>query len=289
MTPDWLDADLYPFTPKQLDLGIGKMSYVDEGEGPTIIMVHGTPSWSFLYRDLITQLSAHYRCIAPDHLGFGLSDKPQEFAYTPEAHAKTLETFIERLGLKNVTLMVHDFGGPIGLSYALKHPENVSALVLMNTWMWRFKTLGQVGSLLANPIGKYLYQNLDLSINVLLKRSGFADPTTLSETIFKHYKKPFPTAKSRAPLFALVNTIAESNAWFETLWERRNLITSKPTLLVWGTQDKLIPLDFLNIWKKELGDVDVLELNTAGHFLQEEAGGEIGSGVKTFLKALAES
>lgn len=125
----WLNPSLNPFPTHDLDTGSGRMHYVDEGEGAPIVMVHGTPSWSFLYRQLIRDLSGSYRCIAPDQLGFGLSDKPETFAYTPAAHAQNLERLIDTLGLKDIVLVVHDFGGPIGLSYALTHPENVRALI----------------------------------------------------------------------------------------------------------------------------------------------------------------
>ncbi|CAN5743353.1 hypothetical protein BH24DEI2_BH24DEI2_16170 [soil metagenome] len=148
--PPWLDPLLYPFASHWLEVGPGRMHYLDEGTGPTVVMVHGTPSWSFLYRHLVRELSPDYRCVAPDNMGFGLSDKPAEFAYTPVAHAENLETFIDTLALKDIVLVVHDFGGPIGLSYALKHPENVRALVVMNTWLWHNRPLEQAGKLLAN-------------------------------------------------------------------------------------------------------------------------------------------
>ena len=177
----WLNPTLYPFASHHLDVGPGRMHYVDEGEGVPIVMVHGTPSWSFLYRHLIRGLSADFRCVAPDHLGFGLSDKPEAFAYTPKAHAENLETLIKTLNLKDVVLMVHDFGGPIGLSYALDHPENVRALVIMNTWLWRYRALGQAGRVLGNPLGRFLYERLNFSVSVLLKRVAFADSGVLTD------------------------------------------------------------------------------------------------------------
>ena len=129
MIPAWVDRAQYPFEPRALDVGAGTMRYVDEGTGPPVVMVHGTPTWSFLYRDLVKGLRDRYRCVAPDLLGFGLSDKPAGASYRPEDQGRRLRGLIDRLALKDITLMVHDFGGPIGLSYALEHPGNVKRLV----------------------------------------------------------------------------------------------------------------------------------------------------------------
>ena len=120
----------YPFTSHAFDSPDGKLHYIDEGKGKVIFFVHGTPVWSYVYRKLIKDLSAQYRCIAVDHLGFGFSDKPQDADYAPEAHARRLEALIEHLQLQQITLVVHDFGGPIGLCYALRHPENVDKVII---------------------------------------------------------------------------------------------------------------------------------------------------------------
>lgn len=127
---------LYPFEHRYVDLDAGRLHYVDEGEGEPLVFVHGTPTWSFLWRHWVNDLRQGFRCIAPDHTGFGLSDKPADGRYTPADHARNLEEFIQRLGLEDVTLVVHDFGGPIGLHYALENPDNVKRIVLMNTWLW---------------------------------------------------------------------------------------------------------------------------------------------------------
>ena len=136
--PDWLDRAEYPFASHVVALNPGRMHYVDEGHWPTILLVHGTPTWSFEYRHLIRALAGRARVIAPDHFGFGLSDRPADFAYTPEAHAAALREFVERLDLRDITLVVHDYGGPIGLPLALDADSRVSRVVLLNTWMWPF-------------------------------------------------------------------------------------------------------------------------------------------------------
>ncbi len=281
--PAWLNPALYPFSGNYLELGSGRMHYLDEGQGVPVVMVHGTPSWSFLYRHLVRDLSGSYRCIAPDQLGFGLSDKPETFAYTPEAHAENLAHLIDTLELKDVVLIVHDFGGPIGLPYALEHPENVRAVVVMNTWLWPNESLIQAGRVLSNPFGRFLYTRPNVSVNVLLKRLGFADQTVLTSELLKHYRGPFPTPQSCRALYALVATIAESNKWFETLWDKRAAIEDKPALLLWGMKDKLVPSSFLTRWRTVFKNPETLELD-AGHFLQEEVKEQITQAVRDFLR-----
>ena len=284
--PDWLDPALYPFAPHYQDVGPGRLHYVDEGDGPPVVMVHGTPSWSFLYRHLIRDLVG-YRCLAPDHLGFGLSDKPLDFPYTPRAHAENLDTFISALGLQDIVLVVHDFGGPIGLSYALEHPENVRAVVVLNSWGWPNETLARAAKVLGNPLGRTLYKRFNFSVEVLLRRAGFADQKALTKEVLRHYRGPFSTPTSREPLWRLVDSVGETNAWLATLWARREAIADKPALLVWGRKDKLVPSSFLGRWQGLFRDAETLELN-AGHFVQEEAADEVGGAVKRFLERLAQ-
>lgn len=171
----WLDREEYPLQSRFLELEMGRMHYIDEGNGSPIVMVHGTPTWSFLYRYLVKGLSQNFRCVAPDHIGFGLSDKPEEWAYLPEAHAKNLKTLIGTLGLRDITLLVHDFGGPIGLSYAIEKPENVKRLIILNTFMWSSLRYEVGGRLLGSPIGKSLYLRLNFSVRVMMKLESCGD------------------------------------------------------------------------------------------------------------------
>jgi len=158
LIPAWVDRREYPFEPRTLDVDGGRLSYVDEGEGAPIVMVHGTPTWSFLYRHLIRSLKERHRCMVPDHLGFGLSDRPRGWSYRPEDQARNLARLIETLALKDLTLVVHDYGGPIGLAYAIDHPENVCRLVLFNTWMWSWagdRRMEWSGRILGRYLGRW--------------------------------------------------------------------------------------------------------------------------------------
>ena len=173
---DWVNRELYPFESKFISLESGEMHYIDEGDGPVILFVHGTPTWSFLYRKIIGELNKGYRCIAIDHMGFGLSEKPLNFQGRPQDHSLNLTEFIERLGLKDMTLVVHDFGGPIGLSAAIRDADRFNRIVLFNTWLWATKENPEaikVDRLINSFLGKFLYLNLNFSPKVLLKKAYY--------------------------------------------------------------------------------------------------------------------
>ena len=194
---DWIDRKEYPFASHYLPLGAGRMHYLDEGAGAPVVMVHGTPDWSFGWRHLVKCLAPDYRCVVPDNLGFGLSDKPRDYTYRPELQAQNLHAFIDRLGLRDITLVVHDFGGPIGLSYALEHTENVRSLVLMNTWMWSLRGDRQrerFAKLMRNPVGRFLYLRQNFSARVIMKQA-MADKSKLPPHIHRHSLRAPPAAR----------------------------------------------------------------------------------------------
>ena len=286
-SPEWLDTKEYPFTPHFHTLRAGKMHYIDEGTGETIVMVHGTPTWSFLYRKIIRRLSQKYRCIAPDHLGFGLSDKPDNFTYTPEEHARNLEQFITDLGLKDITLVVHDFGGPIGLSYALRHPENVRRVVIMNTFMWSLSGdahFRQASKILGGTIGQLLYKHLNFSPRVMLKMSYY-DKSKLTKKIHEQYLNPFPTPQSRTSTAVLAKELIGSSAWFDFLWQRRTAIAGIPTLLLWGMNDTAFRPTELAKFESFLTNSTTMKIPNCGHFVQEECE-EAGEMMEGWMKGV---
>ena len=286
--PKWLDPTLYPFRSRWLDIGPGRLHYVDEGEGPTIVLVHGTPTWSFLYRGLIEELSSSgWRVIAPDHLGFGLSDRPAGWSYRPEDHARNLEALIDRLGLREIVLAVHDFGGPIGLSYALRHPESVRGLVLFNTWMWSLRgtPTERVSRFMAGPVGRFLYTRMNLSPRALIP-AAFGDRKKLTKAAHRHYIGAFPTAASRTAPWVLAGELIGSTSWYEALWEERSRLAAIPALLLWGMKDPTFGPDALERWRTALPDARVVEFGEAGHFVQEEAGEEAAREMRAFLERL---
>jgi len=285
-SPQWLDSILYPFRHHTFELPAGYMHYVDEGSGEAIVFVHGTPTWSFVWRQQIKQLSRNFRCIALDHLGFGLSAKPadHEFSYTPEAHAENLENLIEHLQLKNITLVVHDFGGPIGLRYALRHPENVKNLVILNTWVWSLeheKSIIKVSKFLSGSIGRFMYLQLGFSPRILLPR-GYNNRKHLTRDIQQHYLKPFTSPQARLGTWKFATALHESAAYFDQLWQQREKLRSINKLILWGEKDALLPLHFLNTWTQEFPDARKTTYK-AGHFVQEERGGEVADAIQKFI------
>jgi pimeloyl-ACP methyl ester carboxylesterase len=284
-SPKWLDRILYPFAHHTVQLQTGQLHYVDEGQGEPIVFVHGTPTWSFVWRQQIKALNRTHRCIAPDHLGFGLSDKPTDFAYTPEAHAHNLEQLMEHLQLKDITLVVHDFGGPIGLSYALKHPENVKRIVILNTWMWTLedeKQIMKISSFLNGAVGRLLYLKLGFSPRMLLPK-GYHEKRHLSKDVHQHYLRPLNNSKNRLGTWRFAVALKESGAWFNQLWADREKIRAVPKLILWGDQDKLLPIHLLDKWQQTYPDAHVKRYK-AGHFVQEEKGGEVSDAIREFMK-----
>ncbi|HAS39107.1 MAG TPA: alpha/beta hydrolase [Microscillaceae bacterium] len=281
---DWIQPTLYPFKRHYVQLSQGTMHYLDEGQGETIVFIHGTPTWSFLYRDFIKSLSTQYRCIAIDHLGFGLSDKPKGFAGTPQAHSQNLQEFIDLLGLENITLVVHDFGGPIGLSWAIAHPQKVKRLVLFNTWLWETQTdkdAQKIDKLLHGWLGNYLYLNTNFSPKVLLKQAFF-DKKKLSKPVHKHYLKPFPNKASRYGLLKIGQSLVGSSDWYQQQFEQIDQIKNKPALILWGMQDKFIRPTYLQKWGKTLPQAKIRQLES-GHFVQEEAPQVSIAAIKEFM------
>jgi haloalkane dehalogenase len=272
---------------RYLDVPGGRLHYLDAGTGAPLVMVHGTPTSSYLYRHLVAGLSAEYRVIAVDHLGFGLSDKPRDGAYRPADHARNLAALIESLGLRDITLVVHDFGGPIGLSYAIEHPDNVRALVLFNTWMWSLAgtPAEKASRMLSGALGRFLYTRLNFSPRVLLK-AAFGDKSKLTPEVHRHYMAAFPSPGQRHAPWVLARELMGSTEWYEELWRRRAAIAGKPALLLWGMKDPAFGPDALARWRGELRAARVVEFPEAGHFVQEEAPSAAVRDIRAFLAAL---
>ena len=281
----WIDQSLYPFHSKYIQLKSGKMHYIDEGVGETILFIHGTPTWSFLYRNQIKHLSKNYRCIAIDHLGFGLSEKPVNFEGTPQSHSRNLAEFIDHLNIQNFTLAVHDFGGSIGLSYAIKNPEKVKKVILMNTWLWETKSnpeVQKIDKLINSWLGKFLYLNFNFSPKVLFKK-GFYNKKSLTKNVHKHYLTVFPNKSSRLSLLKIAKSLISSSDWYQAQWEQLHKISDKPVLILWGMKDEFITPKYLEKWQQQLSNYQLVKLNS-GHFIQEEAASEVSQEIDKFLR-----
>lgn len=284
-SPAWLDRSEYPFGSHYLNVGAGRLHYLDEGGGSPVVMVHGNPTWSFLYRHLIQQLRPQYRCIAPDHLGFGLSDKPGAWTYLSQDHAQNLTTLIEALGLRGITLVVQDWGGPLGLAYALENPENIEGIVIMNSWGWpvnRDPYYLSFSLLMGSPLGQFLIHRYNFFARVLMPKM-FGDPTNLTEHIHQHYLQPLADPEDRQGCAVFPKQILGSTAWLQNLWDQRDRLRAKPKLIVWGMKDIAFRQQELRRWQRAFPEAQVVRLDAVGHFVQEEAPVALGAALEQFL------
>ena len=270
---DAVNRRAYPFADRWFRAPAGRMHFVDEGHGPPVLFVHGTPTWSFEWRHLIRSLRHTHRCIAVDHLGFGLSDRPIDFPYTPEAHAENFAAFVDALGLDDLTLVVHDFGGPIALPVCLRSPRPVRRLVLLNTWMWSFagdRDMERKARIAGSGLGRFLYGRFNLSLRVIMP-SAFGDRRRLDPHVHRQYLKRFPDRASRERvLWPLARSLLGSGPWFDSLWQRRDRLAGLPTLVLWGLADSAFRPHLLDRWKATLPGARVVAYERAGHWPHEE-------------------
>ena len=283
MRPAWLDTRAYPFAPRAVEIDGARVHYVDEGDGPPVLLVHGLPTWSFVWRHLIAGLRDRYRCVALDLPGFGLSDKPEGDAYRPADQARRLAAFVEALRLKDFTLVVHDFGGPIGLSLALDRPDAVRSLVLFNTWMWSLAAeprYARAGRLLASRPGRFLYERFGVSLNVVWRHA--VRDRRYTRAVHRQYAAPLAEPAARHATWIYARELIGSSDWYDALWARRERLTRIPALLVWGGKDPAFGT-LLPRWRALLPNAEVLELADVGHAPQETRGPEVVPVVCRFL------
>lgn len=283
--PSWLDRTLYPFQSRYFSTGEGRLHYVDEGQGRPILFVHGTPSWSFEWRHAIAQLRGEARTIALDHLGFGLSDQPLTAAYRPEDHARRLLDFVRALDLTDITLVVHDFGGPIGLPIVFQEPQRVRALVVVNSWAWAHgddPRIAKLARVVASPLGRFLYLWLNASPRWLVPQS-MVQRARFTRDIHAHYLGPFRERAARIAPWVLGCELAGSDAFYASLWEQRAKLSELPSSLVWGERDPAFGLRYLERWQSALPKAHVQRLPDVGHFPQEEAPQQLLAAVREML------
>ncbi|MGA2298788.1 MAG: alpha/beta fold hydrolase [FCB group bacterium] len=271
--PKWLDRTEYPFKSHYFDLPVGSMHYLDEGQGEPIVMIHGNPGWSFEFRKIISEMSKTNRCIAPDHIGFGLSDKPFDFDYFPASQAKNFELFMDSLNLKNITLVFNDWGGPIGLSYAINHTEKIKKIVILNTWLWSVKKdwyYQMFSGVMGGPFGRFMTKNFNL-FGRMVVRQAVGNYKKLGKHIHRHYYDHLETKQDRKGCYTFPKHIIASSKWLDRLWQQREKINSIPTTIVWGMKDIAFREKELNYWIANWNNPKVIKLDEIGHYPQEEA------------------
>jgi haloalkane dehalogenase len=286
-TPDERFTDLpdFPFAPHYLELEGLRMHYLDEGQGEPILLLHGEPTWSFLYRRMIPRLRARFRCVAPDYIGFGRSDKWTDIgAYSIARHFEFLERFVAALDLRRMTVVVQDWGGPLGLFYAIRHQERMARLVILNTGLLS----GDLETLTPGLQSwrEYVSRTADLPIGLILKRS-IAARYELAPEVVAAYDAPFPNPQSKAgtrAFPALIPTTPDA-PWAAEMRETRTALAQwdKPALVCFSDSDPVFPPRVGEALARLIPGAGFALVPGAGHFLQEEKGPEIAEEILRFV------
>jgi haloalkane dehalogenase len=280
--PAWIPEDLYPFEDRYAELDGSRVHYVEEGGGPPLLLLHGNPTWSFLYREIIKGLVASYRCIAVDLPGFGLSRAAPGFAFTPAEHARVIEQLLLQLDLNDVTMMVQDWGGPIGFATATRHPERFTAFVIGNTWAWPKADPGTqlFSRLLGGPLGSYLILRRNFFVENILANN--VKLRKLSDPVMDAYRGPFPTAESRRPMHVFPREILASRPFLAEIERSLPDFADRPALLVWPTKDIAFRDPERRRWEEIFPNHRTVLLEGAGHYIQEDAPEKIVAAIRTW-------
>jgi haloalkane dehalogenase len=283
--------ELYPFAGHFLRLKGHHLHYLDEGQGEPVVMLHGNPTWSFYYRDLVRGLRGDYRCVVPDHMGCGLSDRPGdgEYDYTLEQRVLDLEALLDHLGLReNLTLVLHDWGGMIGMAYASRHPERVRRLVVLNTAAFLLpagKRLPWSLWLCRNtPAGPLLVRGLNAFSRAAVR---WCACKPLPPAVREGYLAPYGSWRDRIAVLRFVQDIplAPGDRCYELVRdEGLGQFRDVPALVCWGGRDFVFDRHFLAEWRRRLPTAEVHDFPEAGHFVLEDSGGEIVPLVRDFLR-----
>lgn len=285
---------LYPFTSHILDIDGLKYHYLDEGRGEPIVMVHGNPTWSFYYRHLVKTLSPDYRTIVPDHIGCGLSDKPglNRYDYRLASRVYDMEALVDYLQLDDkITLILHDWGGMIGMAYAVKHPEKISRLVIMNTAAFlppKGKTI---------PLRLWIIRNIGwlaapavLGLNIFsIGALYMASHKGLSRAVKSGLKAPYNSWRNRMATLKFVQDIPlsakdPSYALVRSVDSNLHRLAGIPMLICWGKRDFVFDDTYLEEWQRRFPDAHVHPLEDAGHYVIEDEPEIVVSLIKDFLK-----
>jgi pimeloyl-ACP methyl ester carboxylesterase len=279
--------DLYPFNTARLPLPGGSLSYVDEGAGPPVLLVHGNPTWSFYYRRLIAALSPSHRVIAPDHMGCGLSDKPQDYPYTLATHSENLGRLIDSLGLGQLDLVVHDWGGAIAMGWAVRNPQRVRRIVVLNTAAFLSPRLPWRIAVCRYPLLG------DLAVRGLNAFAGAATSMAVERPLAPEVRRgllfPYHSWRDRVAIQRFVRDIPTSPrhpTWAVVDGLDRELATLRrhPMLILWGGKDWCFSDHFLAGWLERFPEAQALRFDHAGHYVLEDAHEEIVPRVVQFLK-----
>jgi haloalkane dehalogenase len=283
---------LYPFEQHWLDVDGLKLHYLDEGQGEVVVAVHGNPTWSFYYRDLVKDLRIDHRVVVPDHMGCGLSDKPGDdrYEYTLERRIDDFGCLMDELELSEINLVVHDWGGMIGVAWAVRHPERIKRLVILNTAAFHLpksKPLPwQLWMVRDTPIGPLMVRGLNAfsrgaaSVAVTKKK--------LSKEIRDAYCAPYDSWGDRIATLRFVQDIPlkPGDRGYDIVSDteaRLDVFRDQPVLVCWGDKDFVFDHHFLEEWQRHYPHAEVHRFPDCGHYILEDASEEVIPLIRTFI------
>jgi haloalkane dehalogenase len=288
-----VSKDIYPFEGKYLALDQHRMHYLDEGAGDPVVMVHGNPTWSIYYRNLVMALRDTHRCIVPDHIGCGYSDKPQDdtYDYTLSQRVADLETLLEDLGVtENITLVVHDWGGMIGMTYATRHPERIKRLVVLNTSAFHLpdtKPFPWPLWIVRNtPVGAFLVRGFNAFAGIAARVC--CTRNRMSKDLRRAYCAPYNSWQNRIATLRFVQDIPlrpgdRSYDIVSSVEENVGALRDKPILICWGLKDFVFDAHFLRKWEEAFPNAEVHRFEDCGHYILEDASEEVVGLVQAFV------
>lgn len=284
--PAWVDDDLFPFESRFVTLDGHTVHYVDEGSGPTLLLLHGNLTWSFLFRDVIRALRDEFRCVAIDYPGFGLSSSRPGYRYLPEEHAQVVTAFVDAVGLSGVTLVAQDWGGPIGLATVQQRAAAFEGLVLANTWGWpitgdlHFEVFSRLAG---GPLGRLLIRRFNLFVNATIAAGHRLRKPTVAE--MTHYRQALATHNRRAAA-VLPRRITASRDFLAGIEAGLGDLASLPTLIVWGDADFAFRAKERQRWEQIFADHHTVIVDGAGLFVESDAPDRFAAAIRDWRSAL---
>jgi pimeloyl-ACP methyl ester carboxylesterase len=280
----------YPWPGRDLMLASGhRLHYLDEGKGEVLLMVHGNPTWSFYYRTLVAGLSDSYRCVVPDHIGSGLSDKPQHWSYRLDDHVANLVELIDKLDLKDITLVVHDWGGAIGFGAAVARPERVARLVVFNTSVFMEELPLSIRLARWRGVGELVVRGFNGFLRAGLIRA-IGDRSRMRDGVAEGYAAPYDSYRDRIAHLRFIRDVPvedghPTRASIERLTaEVPEHFRDTPTLMLWGDQDFVFTPRFLEKWRELMPKAEVERYPDAAHWVVEDAHERIVPRMRRFLQ-----
>jgi len=274
------NSKLFPFESKWFDGAGPRVHYVDEGQGSPVVMFHGNPTWSFLYRKVIAQLKGQFRCIAMDYPGFGLSERPTGYGYTAAEHAEIVGRLVDHLGLDGFVVVGQDWGGPIGMTVALERADRVAGMVFANTWYWPARgSLVTFSVVMSSPPLQWLILHRNSFVTFIMPRSV---ATPMDPEVFKAYQDAQPTPEARRGVAEFPRQIRRARPMLERLaTEAPNAFRDKPIELVWALKDPAFGSAAVQArWQRDFPSAKLTQVANANHYIQEDAPEAVAAAVE---------